>query len=394
MKKITYLLILFFLAVPLLYFSQSDTSAKSNSEPEPLIIEQPEVEVKTEEYTIEENDTFIKAMEVLMVSYTDALSILDASADVFDFTKIRAGKMFRLVYEDNVRSRIEYEGNTETLVIIDLQNNFNTYERPIEYDIDIEKVEVIITDSLFLSGIEANLPETLLLKFVDIFAWEVDFATQVQTGDSFTILYEKRMRNGKEAKEGNIIFGSFSNTGEVTNAYRFVDSQNVIGYYNESGDSLIRPFLKAPLDYSRISSGYTTARFHPVLERTTPHRAIDYAAPYGTPIKAVSDGVITFAGWNGGYGNLVDIRHNGVYETQYAHLSRIVVKRNEQVQQGKIIGYVGSTGFSTGPHLHYQIKINGQLTNPLEVDFPKGESITEIELTLFSDQKNTIDRLL
>lgn len=154
-----------------------------------------------------------------------------------------------------------------------------------------------------------------------------------------------------------------------------------------------RQFLKAPLNYSRITSGFTYSRFHPVLQASTPHRAIDYAASTGTPIFAVADGVITQAGWNGGYGNYIDISHGSVYDTQYAHLSRIIVSYGQTISQGETIGYVGSTGFSTGPHLHYQVQVHGELVNPLEVDFPEGDPILDEERDQFESQKQEIDEL-
>jgi len=173
-------------------------------------------------------------------------------------------------------------------------------------------------------------------------------------------------------------------------AYRFVDSNEKEGYYDEKGNSLVRQFLRAPLHYSRITSGFAYARFHPILGKNTPHRAIDYAAPVGTPIMATADGTVTFAGWSTiGYGNFIDVKHNGIYSTQYAHLSRFGkgIKAGAHVQQGQIIGYVGSTGYSTGPHLHYQIKKNGHLVNPLEIELPAGDPIPE-------DQKEAFQKFI
>ncbi|PIZ54790.1 hypothetical protein COY25_01745, partial [Candidatus Uhrbacteria bacterium CG_4_10_14_0_2_um_filter_41_7] len=155
--------------------------------------------------------------------------------------------------------------------------------------------------------------------------------------------------------------------------------------------SLVKQFLKAPLSFTRITSGYTDSRFHPTLERTMPHRAIDYAAPIGTPIMAVADGTVTFAKWNGCFGNNIDLKHNSVYETQYAHLSKFSVVAGQTVHQGDIIGYTGTTGCSTGPHLHYQVRVNGTLVNPLEVDFPEGDPIPEDQMADFLKQKDEID---
>jgi len=393
MNKFFASLVLIIIGASVLYFAKPVLFAQSNTEIESFPEIELQIETRIEEHTVTDEDTFTTVMDALGIDYVDALEIVESAKEVVDFTHIKAGKVFRLVYEEDTPTRVEYEPGTETMIVVDLTKNYLTTEEPIPYDISVERADVVITESLFVAGLDAGLSEVLLLDFVDVFAWEVDFATQVQSGDSFSLLYEKRSRNGNDVGVGDILFGSFTNVGETSYAYRFIDSSDSISYYNQDGDSLVREFLKAPLNFSRISSGYTTARFHPVLKTTMPHRAIDYAAAYGTPVKAVSDGKVTFAGWNGGSGNFIDIRHNSIYETQYAHLSRIAVQQGESVKQGDIIGYVGSTGLSTGPHLHYQVKVNGQLTNPLEVVFPKGDPIPEDEVEEFYKQKDNIDQI-
>jgi len=374
-----------------LHFSQSEPVVSVDEE-EGVIVEEPTFDVAV--YTVAQEDTFTTVADQLGISYSDALDIVEAAEDVFDFTSINVGKTFRLLSQEGVPMFLEYEPGTEYMIVVDLQNAFSTSKEVIEYEITVERADVVIEESLFVSGLNAGISEVLLLEYVDIFAWDVDFATQVQQGDTYTILYEKRYRDGEEAGVGDVLYGSFTNVGEVSEAYRFMSEEGGRSYYNSEGESLIREFLRAPLSYSRISSGYTTARFHPVTQTTMPHRAIDYAAPTGTPVYAVADGTVTAARWNGGFGNYVDIRHNSVYETQYAHLSRIAVSAGQSVAQGEIVGYVGSTGWSTGPHLHYQVKVNGTLTNPLEVDFPKGDPLSEDLLGAFEQQKSEIQDFL
>jgi len=352
--------------------------------------EEPFVEIRTQEYEIQEDDTFTSVMDHLGISYEDALTMVETAAETYDLTRIKAGKTFRKVFEDDVPERIEYESNPDTMVVIQLDGTFSTTIEDIPYDVTIERRDVTISSSLFLSGLDAGLSEVLLLKYVDVFAWEVDFATQIQDGDSFTVLYEKRSRNGEDAGVGTVLYGSFTNVGQKTEAFRFEDGDGSIGYYSPDGEAMVREFLKAPLSYSRISSGYTNARFHPVTRTTSPHLAIDYAAPMGTPILAVADGTITFASWSGGYGNFIHLRHNSVHETRYAHLSRFNVRAGQSVGQGDVIGYVGSTGFSTGPHLHYEVLVNGRKENPLEVEFPKGEPIPDEKRNFYNEQKSSI----
>lgn len=366
-----------------------NTAAEDSGPPEPVRQEQT--------YVVATNDTFTSVLENLGFDYQEALDIVEAAADTFDFTNVRLGKTFRVVLIDGERQTLEYEPNKEDIVTVDITSeDYETEIMPIPYDISIERAEVIINESMFLSGLAAGLSEVLILDLAEVLAWEIDFATQVQAGDVFAVVYEKRTRNGQDAGVGRILAAQFTNIGETTYAYRYTDSQDETGYYDQDGNSLVRPFLKAPLAYSRISSGYTYARFHPIAHLTGPHRAIDYAAPIGTPIKAVGNGTITYLGWNGGYGNYIDIRHNDTYQTQYAHLSAYAkgLSRGSHVEQGQVIGYVGSTGWSTGPHLHYQVKVHGELVNPLEIEFPKGESLSEEELPAFYQERDRLNQLI
>ncbi|MDP4008479.1 MAG: peptidoglycan DD-metalloendopeptidase family protein [Candidatus Peregrinibacteria bacterium] len=379
------------------YFVVNKALPGLHAETEPVVEIEDTGPKRTEQnHTIGDSDTFTSIMEELGIEYAEALAIVDASSEIFDFTNVRVGKPIRVVYIDGVRNALEYEPNKEDIVSVDLTNDaYSTTISPIEYDVTIERGEATIEESMFLSGVEAGLSEVLILDLAETLAWEVDFATQVQTGDSFVVVYEKRTRNGEEAGVGKILTASFTNVGETVYAYLYHDSNGDEGYYDKDGNSLVRPFLKAPLSYNRISSGYTYARFHPTLQRTTTHLAIDYAAASGTPIKAVGNGTITAYGWNGGFGNYVDIRHNDTYQTQYAHLSAYAkgLGVGSRVNQGDVIGYVGSTGFSTGPHLHYQVKVHGELVNPLEVEFPKGEALSESDMPRFLEARAELDAL-
>lgn len=368
--------------------SRAETKEDIDS-PTPIEDQGPEVTIKS--YMIQEDDTFTSSMEELEIPYSEALEIVTAAKEVFDFTKIKLGKTFNLIFEDGIRNRLEYEPNSEIMIVVDLTSDeYATTETNIPYDLSITTAEVTIENSMFLSGIEAGLEEILILNLADIFAWEIDFATQVQTGDSFKVMYEKRSRNGIESGVGDILTASFTNVGETSYAFRYSDLEGRIAYYNEKGESLVRQFLKAPVSYSRITSGFTNNRFHPTLNRNMPHRAIDYAAAAGTPVMAVADGVVTFAGRSGCFGNMVDIRHNSTYETQYAHNSVLLVRAGDRVKQGDIIAKVGTTGCSTGNHVHYQVKVNGVLVNPLEIEFPAGDAVAEDQFSRFEEQRDAL----
>lgn len=355
---------------------------------------EPDIITKKTSHTISEGDTFTSAAEELGITYADALAIVNAAEGVFDFTRIQLGKELTLITENDVRTRLEYEPTSSDIIVVHLNENYRTERQEIQFDIEVKEARGTIENSLFLSMTEAGLSDALVIKFADILAWEIDFATQVQAGDEFYVLYEERSRDGEDAGIGDILKAEFTNNGNKTIAYRYVKPDGDITYYSEEGASLVRPFLKAPLSYARITSGYSYGRFHPVLKRNMPHRAIDYGAPTGTPIMAVADGTITFAGWSSiGYGNFVKIKHNGIYGTNYAHLHEIYVSPGEFVEQGDIIGTVGSTGYSTGPHLHYEVTVYGELKNPLEVEFPEGDPLPDDEREAFEEQKREIDAL-
>jgi len=349
------------------------------------------------EYIVQDDDTFTSAMEALGFGYSEALAMVSSSADVYDFTKIRIGKPFRLYTKDGEKIRLEYDVNTEEFVSVDVtSDDFVAVKAEIAYDVSDVHKKATINNSLYVSGLDAGMSEDIILTFADAFGWTVDFATQVQEGDGFEIVYEKRERFGEPAGDGRMLVGTFTNNGNTYRGYLFEDDEGKPAYYDENGNSMVRAFLRAPLEYKRISSGYTYARFHPWLGRATKHLAIDYAAPMGTPIRAVADGTIVTARYNGGYGNFIDIKHGGVYKTQYAHLSRYGagIKPGARVKQGQVIGYVGSTGFSTGPHLHYQIEKNGQRVNPLTVELPPGDPVVEEKREAFEARKNELDALL
>jgi len=354
---------------------------------EEIIPELPKEDVIIHEVT--DGDTITTIIQEFGYSYQDGLDLVEEAGDLFDFTSIRLGKPFRLVSKEGVNNRIEYDIGSEDMMVIYVTEDPWRVERvPIPYDIQLTTSEATIHGSLFGAGLAAGISEAGVLSLAEVFAWNIDFSTQVQDGDSFKVIYEKRSRNGQEAGEGQIFAASFTNSGDVHKAFWFKPEGKDGGYYDEDGNSLIRQFLKSPLKFSRITSGFTYARFHPVLNKNTPHRAIDYAAPIGTEIYATADGTVIFAGWSAvGYGNFIKIKHNSTYQTNYAHLSKILVKNGEHVKQGEVIGLVGSTGFSTGPHLHYEMNVNGDLVNPLEVKLPVGDPIAEEDRAAFEGVK-------
>ncbi|MBC7189417.1 M23 family metallopeptidase, partial [Candidatus Aerophobetes bacterium] len=272
-----------------------------------------------------------------------------------------------------------FPGGFYFYVVEEKEPGFFTAEKE---KVPVEKVLVgakgEIESSLYESMRKEEIPNELILKFADIFSWEIDFLTDPRRGDSFFLIWERYLnKEGKILAEGNILAARYVNQGKIFTAIFYQDPEGSRGYYTPEGKSLQRSFLKSPLNYRRISSYFSYRRFHPILKMYRPHLGIDYAAPTGTPVCSIGDGVIVFAGWKGGFGKYVEIKHPNGYKTSYGHLSRIAkgIKRGKRVSQGQVIGYVGSTGLATGPHLDFRISKNGRYLNFLKLDFPRANPI-------------------
>ena len=245
-----------------------------------------------------------------------------------------------------------------------------------------------IRQSLFLDGQDAGLSDALIMQLVEIFGWDIDFALDLREGDRFSVIHEELYREGRKLGNGLILAAEFVNQGKTFRAiaHREGETDNRhVNYYTPDGHSLKRAFLKTPVKFSRISSGFTLRRYHPLLKRWRAHKGVDYAASRGTPVRATASGTVDFIGRKGGYGNTVILRHGGAMSTLYAHLNSFkrTLRRGHRVQQGDIIAFVGSTGQSTGPHLHYEFRINGVHRNPLTYPFPKAQRIAGTEQSRF-----------
>jgi murein DD-endopeptidase MepM/ murein hydrolase activator NlpD len=234
-----------------------------------------------------------------------------------------------------------------------------------------------IKSSLFEAGADVGMSDTLIMNLAGIFAWDVDFALEIREGDSFSLVYEEIWQDEKRLRDGEILAAEFVNQGRVFRAVRYEDPDGRVDYFTPEGLSVRKAFLRAPLDFSRVSSNFNPNRLHPILKTRRPHRGVDYAAPRGTPIKAAGDGKIIFRGKNGGYGNCVIIQHGGNVTTLYAHLSKFAknAPKGRRVNQGQVIGFVGSSGLATAPHLHYEYRLNGVHRNPRTVPLPEAEPV-------------------
>lgn len=229
-----------------------------------------------------------------------------------------------------------------------------------------------IVSSLFGATDAADVPDSIASEMAEVFSGDIDFHKDLRRGDHFSLVYEAYYYQGQMVKTGRLLAAEFTNQGKRYQAVYFKDPNGRDGYFTPDGQSLKRAFLKSPMPFNRISSGFTRARLHPVLKIWRAHKGVDYAAPTGAPVRAVSDAVVSFAGRQGGYGNLVLLKHKSPYSTAYGHLSRFAkgVKHGAKISQGQVIGYVGSTGLASGPHLHYEFRVNNVQQNPLALKLP------------------------
>lgn len=265
---------------------------------------------------------------------------------------------------------------------------FQKREKP--YDVELKTVGASVENSLFADGQKAGIHPTLLSQLADIFTWDIDLEKEVRKGDSVKILYEQRSRKGQEKNAAlRILAAELVNAGQKLTAIYFEKQKGQGNYYNLEGRSLARSFLRFPLEFTNITSQFAHSRFHPILKVNVPHTGVDFAAKRGTPVRAVGDGTITMADWNGVYGKMVEIQHDSIYTTRYAHLDRFAegVRNGTAITKGQIIGYVGSTGRATGPHLHFELYKDQQYIDPLSVDFPAEDLIESTLQTVFDNQK-------
>jgi murein DD-endopeptidase MepM/ murein hydrolase activator NlpD len=293
--------------------------------------------------------------------------------EVFPLSKLCAGQGYRLSLLDGAFESLEYDiDRNEQLVIRQGEGGFEIARQPIPYAVKEELVGTTIVANLFDAVVSSGENEVLAINLADIFAWDIDFIRDLRSGDNFQVLVEKRFREGKPAGYGRILAASFTNQGTTYQAFLYKDGERAAAYYDEKGRSVRKAFLKAPLSFTRISSGFNMRRLHPITKRIQPHPAIDYAAPTGTPIMTVGEGTVTFAAYKRFNGNCVKVRHPGGWETMYNHMSRFGkgIRAGTKVRQGQVIGYVGTTGRSTGPHLDFRMYKNGKVVNPLKVKSP------------------------
>jgi murein DD-endopeptidase MepM/ murein hydrolase activator NlpD len=319
------------------------------------------------------------------------------SLGIFDVRRIKSGNNYYFISKNELErpSHFIYEENVVDYYIYSLTDSFNVIKGVKQIDTLRCSMSGIIESSLWNSFIDQGANPNLCIALSDIFAWTVDFFG-VQRNDRYKVIYDQYSVDGEFAGIGKIHTAIFESSGEEVPAYYF-EHNGQVGFFDDKGNSLRKAFLKAPLNFSRISSRFSASRFHPVLKIRRPHHGVDYAAPTGTPVYSIGDGVVAKKSYQaGGGGNYISIRHNSVYTSQYMHLSKFAQGMAEgvRVKQGQLIGFVGSTGLASGPHLDFRIYQNGSAVDPLKVKTPPVEPINESNKALFTDVKDSLSRML
>ncbi len=344
--------------------------------------------IKVSEHVLSSGDTLSSILSECLTK-PEIYVLCRQSHDVYPLEKLRSGHKYRLIFENDLLTGFEYDIDNKKKLCVEIHDgNFEITKKDIRYKVDKKLVHGNIQSNLFNAVESLGESAELAIRLAEIFAWDVDFIREVREGDSFKLIVEKRYRKGEFAGYGDILAAQFTNKGQTFQAFLYEQDKGRCEYYTAQGQAVRKTFLKAPLNFTRISSGYSLHRRHPILNVVRPHRGIDYAAPSGTPIKSVADGVVIKRTYDKHAGNYVKIRHRNGYITIYNHMTRFAsgIGRGVEVKQGDVIGYVGSTGLATGPHLDYRVKKNGEYINPLKIKSKPVEPLPKEELPRFKEK--------
>jgi murein DD-endopeptidase MepM/ murein hydrolase activator NlpD len=366
-----------------------DTSSTSGVAPPPIpvIVQQASV-ASIIEVVVGRNDTLDGIFRRMALNKSDlaAIRALPGIRQSLDFLK--PGDAIKLTHTDgDIKELTRKVSETQTLDVVRQTAGFEAkmIDNPVETR--IRTASATIDSSLFQAAAAADISDMVALKLANVFAWDIDFVLDIREGDRFTAVYEQIYQQGKYLRDGDVLAAEFVNNGKVYRAVRFVSDSGNAGYYTPNGAAMRKAFLRAPVEFTRVSSAFNPHRQHPILNTIRGHMGTDYAAPTGTPVHAAGDGRVSFAAWRGGYGNAVVITHGSNVSTLYGHMSRFArnVHVGTHVQQGEVIGYVGMTGLATGPHLHYEYLTNGVHRNPQTVKLPGAEPLHGEALQRFRD---------
>lgn len=351
---------------------------------QPLISKE-SLEPEWETITINKGDTASSIFSRLKI-HSQLQALLELPEAKKKLTRLLPGESFDYLIVSGELQAIRYdESETRHISFTKKDNKFAIDITEDDVETRIAIADGSIENSLFIAAKNAGVSDNLIMKLVDIFAYDIDYALDIRTGDQFKLIYEERYANGERLKDGRLLGAQFINQGKTHQAVKFTNSSGKSAYYAPDGRSLKKAFIRTPVKFSRISSHFDPKRMHPILHKIKAHRGVDYAAPTGTPIRATGEGKVIFVGNQRGYGKTVILQHGKRYSTLYAHLSgfRKGLRNGKQVKQGQVIGYVGKSGSATGPHLHYEFRINGKHKNPVTVKLPSAPPLPKADLAKF-----------
>ncbi|RLA41051.1 MAG: peptidase M23, partial [Gammaproteobacteria bacterium] len=335
--------------------------------------------INWQETTIASGDNLTTVFKRLGLNATDVYSVANTSTEPKALRRLRPGEHIAIyLSEEGKLAQVKYTRSTLEHYLYERgDNGFEGTKVVLKPDLIPTYKTAIINNSLSLDANRAGLSQAKIMELANIFGWDIDFALDIRKGDAFSVLYDEKFLNGEKVGNGDILAATFSNHGTTFSAVRYIEKDGSINYYTPDGKPMRKAFLRAPLDFTRISSNFSLHRKHPVHKRIKAHRGVDYAAPRGTPVYAAGDGRVVASGYSKANGNYVFIQHGGKYVTKYLHLTKRLTRKGKHVSQGKTIGTVGSTGYATGPHLHYEFLVNGVHRNPRTVKLPDAKTIAK-----------------
>ncbi len=334
-----------------------------------------------QQVNVKSGDSIAVIFSRLGIAPQELHALLEQGGATHNLKKIYPGQTLRVVTgEDNKLVKLSYQvDRLNTLEVSRNDSGFDVTTVTRTPEFRVRNASGVIDSSLFLAGNKAGLSDSMTMELAGIFGWDIDFVLDIRKGDQFTVLYEEMQLDGENIGNGTILAAEFNNRGKRYQAIRYTDAGGKTDYYSLDGKSMRKAFLRTPVEFSRISSGFSLGRKHPILNKIRAHKGVDYAASRGTPVKATGDGKIVLRGQKGGYGNTIILQHGSKYSTLYAHLSKFRggLKNGSRVKQGDVIGYVGSSGLATGPHLHYEFRVDGVHRDPLRVKLPGADPLNK-----------------
>lgn len=351
-----------------------------------------------QEERFDRGDTLAALLARLGVDPAVAARLVRENGRAKPFRALRPGMVVQALTADHGDLlSLRFVAGRDTVLGFDrTPDGFSTVDEPAEFSRAVHMKSGEIRSSLFAAADDVGLPDSVAIHLAEIFGGDIDFHRDLRKGDRFSVIYETLYHQGRAIKSGRVLAAAFINDGREYRAVWFGDQPETGSYYASDGQSLRKAFLRSPLEFSRVTSGFSTRRFHPLLKKWRAHKGVDYGAPAGTRVRATGDGVVELVDRQSGYGNVVVVRHKGRISTLYAHLSKFGagIRHGTRVGQGDIIGYVGSTGWATGPHLHYEFRVGNEHRNPLKMVFPSAEPVPAARMQAFRDQTGPYATLL